>query len=145
MNCHDAHKRLNEYLDGELPDSVRSNIELHLHGCTSCRERLAELQHVDHLFRSMTSGGFPTPPDLVHRALAELPPTGLTQSAPAATRRGQLGRPHHPSRRGSDPPDIPSVGGVPGTLTLREVCGVHSDDHNVDSVDLNQSTVTMVQ
>lgn len=117
MNCHDAHQQLNEYLDGELPGSVRSRIELHLQDCASCRERLAELQHVDHLFRSMTADGFPPPPDLVHRALAELPPTGLQQSAPPSTPSG------HP---GTSAPSEPTGVLILPTSRLSEESRAHS-------------------
>ena len=35
-DCNETLRELNAFLDGELPDEVRTHIHLHLEGCTDC-------------------------------------------------------------------------------------------------------------
>jgi len=44
MNCQAASDRLGEYLDGELTDELRAQVQVHLDGCDACRQELARLQ-----------------------------------------------------------------------------------------------------
>jgi anti-sigma factor RsiW len=45
MSTHDTIvDRLSDYLDGELDDAARLEVESHLKGCTACRETLEELR-----------------------------------------------------------------------------------------------------
>ena len=37
MNCNEIKPELVAYLDGELPDAVRSQVEAHLQSCADCR------------------------------------------------------------------------------------------------------------
>lgn len=46
---------LSDYLDGEVPDRVRRDLESHLKGCQTCRRILRELRKVDEITRSEAS------------------------------------------------------------------------------------------
>lgn len=43
MNCKEVKPELVAYLDGELPDPVRSEVEIHLQGCAACRAERDQL------------------------------------------------------------------------------------------------------
>lgn len=51
MNCHDAGRMLDAYLDEELTAAEASSIASHLEGCVACRERLEALEALGHLVR----------------------------------------------------------------------------------------------
>ena len=44
MNCPQTQTELSAYVDGELPPSIRAEVEAHIEGCAACRKRLAELR-----------------------------------------------------------------------------------------------------
>lgn len=44
MTCEQAQQLLDDFIDATLPEGDRSRLEVHLAGCESCREDLAELQ-----------------------------------------------------------------------------------------------------
>ena len=44
MNCPQIQTELSAYVDGELPPSIRAEVEAHIEGCAACRKRLAELR-----------------------------------------------------------------------------------------------------
>jgi anti-sigma factor RsiW len=44
MNCRQVQRRLNAYLDGELPAGMRRTLEAHLEGCSACARELEEHQ-----------------------------------------------------------------------------------------------------
>jgi len=46
MDCKKAKRKLNRYLDGELPVRDRDHVEQHLRGCLSCRNELERLRGV---------------------------------------------------------------------------------------------------
>lgn len=43
MTCQQVERELSAYLDGELTAAARAGVDAHVAGCSSCRERLAEL------------------------------------------------------------------------------------------------------
>ena len=47
MDCAASDERLRAYLDGELSDDERAEVEGHLTGCDACRRALEEHRHVD--------------------------------------------------------------------------------------------------
>ena len=58
MTCADV--RLDEYLDGELDDPVRGEIDRHLDSCASCREELERSRRLESLLKkSVPSGAAP--------------------------------------------------------------------------------------
>lgn len=60
MRCQKVRERLSAYLDGELEDAARREVERHLAGCESCRETYAELEQVHALLvRAERSEGSP--------------------------------------------------------------------------------------
>jgi len=46
MNCNEIETRLNDYLDGTLPDAEKKLVEIHLEGCLNCREELLRLRNL---------------------------------------------------------------------------------------------------
>ncbi len=46
MNCQEIQKELSAYLDGEVGDGLRAEMEAHLVGCPQCRQQLAGLRRV---------------------------------------------------------------------------------------------------
>ena len=42
MACEDVVQLITAYLDGDLPDDVRSEVDHHLDGCDGCRNVLAQ-------------------------------------------------------------------------------------------------------
>ncbi len=44
MNCRDIEQELSAYLDGEVTDAVRAEIEAHIAACPNCRKRVTELK-----------------------------------------------------------------------------------------------------
>ena len=44
MNCNEAQRNLNDFLDGELPESTRSGLHEHLGACDVCREHERQLR-----------------------------------------------------------------------------------------------------
>jgi anti-sigma factor RsiW len=53
MNCHDAGRMLDAYIDGELAPADAASMAGHLEGCAACRERLATLESLGRLVRSV--------------------------------------------------------------------------------------------
>jgi hypothetical protein len=76
-------ERLSVYLDGELPQTERAEVDAHLRGCAACARHLEELAAVDAAARDLP---VPAPPgyfdSLPARVAARLP-------APRTTRRPQ--------------------------------------------------------
>ena len=52
MNCKEVKPELVAYLDGELQDSIRSDVEAHLESCAACR---AERENLASTLRSLES------------------------------------------------------------------------------------------
>lgn len=53
MNCHEASRLLDAYLDVELPPGEARLVAEHVDGCLECRQRLAALQSLGRLIRSV--------------------------------------------------------------------------------------------
>jgi len=53
MNCTDITTQLDEYLDGRMDDSTRSEFMAHIWSCESCREKLDQAQDVQTLLSRM--------------------------------------------------------------------------------------------
>lgn len=51
MTCRTLAEQIHPYIDGELPESGRPDVERHLAGCPACRESLAALQGLGRLLR----------------------------------------------------------------------------------------------
>jgi anti-sigma factor (TIGR02949 family) len=49
MNCKQVQRRLNAYLDGELPAEMRQTLEAHLDGCSACAHEWAAHQKLRQL------------------------------------------------------------------------------------------------
>ena len=54
-NCRQIRDRLSSYLDGELGDELRVDVDAHLEMCLSCRQQLQDLKELDDACR-MTLG-----------------------------------------------------------------------------------------
>jgi len=76
MNCDDARRLLNPYVDGELELTSQLDVERHLDGCTGCATRVEGLQSLQLALSS---------PALYHRAPPSLH-ARLATPAPAAAR-----------------------------------------------------------
>jgi hypothetical protein len=46
MHCPQIQTELSAYVDGELPPSIRAEVEAHIEGCPHCQEHLAELRRL---------------------------------------------------------------------------------------------------
>jgi len=46
MNCHHVRKKLSAFQDGELSDSLKQEIQIHLRECADCAAVLAEMEQV---------------------------------------------------------------------------------------------------
>lgn len=70
MTAH-VYERLSAFLDEELPDADRADVDLHLESCPECAQRLAELRAVDALALTLSGDAEPGP-DLSARVRARL-------------------------------------------------------------------------
>jgi anti-sigma factor RsiW len=59
-SCHDYEELLSGYLDGELTQQGRQEVELHVDGCSSCRHALDELTRIREEVGGLTESQ-PTP------------------------------------------------------------------------------------
>ena len=57
---HPENEFLNSYLDGELADAVRLEVDSHLRACSDCREELSGLQRVKTGLRAMPRRTLPS-------------------------------------------------------------------------------------
>jgi anti-sigma factor RsiW len=53
MNCHDAGRLLDAYIDDELGPAEAASIADHIEGCAACRQRLANRESLGRLVRSV--------------------------------------------------------------------------------------------
>jgi anti-sigma factor RsiW len=53
MNCHDADRLLDAYIDDELGPAETASIADHIEGCAACRQRLANRESLGRLVRSV--------------------------------------------------------------------------------------------
>jgi anti-sigma factor (TIGR02949 family) len=71
MNCDDADRFLDAYLDGELEPAKKAELERHLAGCPECEEKLAHLRRLRD-FVAANAPHYPAPPELKGKVLARL-------------------------------------------------------------------------
>jgi anti-sigma factor RsiW len=71
MNCEDADRFLDAYVDGELEAGERSEFEEHLAGCAGCDEKIEGLRRFRSFFAA-NAPRYPAPPDLRAKVLARL-------------------------------------------------------------------------
>jgi mycothiol system anti-sigma-R factor len=78
-HCEEALREVQRFLDGELDQSVRSQIELHLSDCPPCMQRVEFRRHIKIMVSSKCSGdAVPAHVDQKIRDLIralDLPPT----------------------------------------------------------------------
>ncbi|HEV3139061.1 MAG TPA: anti-sigma factor [Vicinamibacterales bacterium] len=60
MNCHEAGRMLDAYIDDELNSADTAAIAEHIEGCAACRQRLADLESLRRLLRSVPYHAAPT-------------------------------------------------------------------------------------
>jgi anti-sigma factor RsiW len=60
MNCHDAGRLLDAYIDDELGPAEAASIADHIEGCAACRQRLANRESLGRLVRSVPYHVAPT-------------------------------------------------------------------------------------
>jgi anti-sigma factor RsiW len=70
MNCHDAGGMLDAYIDNELAPAQAAAIADHIEGCRSCRDRLAALESLGRLVRSLP---YRAAPDRLRTAVVTAP------------------------------------------------------------------------
>jgi anti-sigma factor RsiW len=93
MNCHDADRLLDAYIDDELGPAEAASIADHIEGCAACRQRLANRESLGRLVRSVPYHAAPT---RLRTAIASAPrrsrvtPTTLAAAA-AVTIAATLG------------------------------------------------------
>jgi anti-sigma factor (TIGR02949 family) len=71
MNCDDADRFLDAYLDGELEPAKKAELEQHLAGCPECEQKLAHLRRLRD-FVAANAPHYPAPPELKAKVLARL-------------------------------------------------------------------------
>ncbi|MFZ0504557.1 MAG: anti-sigma factor [Chthoniobacterales bacterium] len=71
MNCDDADRFLDAYLDGELEPAKKAELEQHLAGCPACEQKLAHLRRFREFFDA-NAPHYPAPPELKAKVLARL-------------------------------------------------------------------------
>ena len=71
MNCEEADRFLDAYLDGELEAAQRTELEQHLADCPECRQKLERLRQFRAFF-SANAPHYPAPPELRSKVLARL-------------------------------------------------------------------------
>ena len=57
--CQSGVELLMEYLEGQLPDDVRSAIEAHVAGCPRCEAFIASYRETPQLLRAATAASLP--------------------------------------------------------------------------------------
>jgi anti-sigma factor RsiW len=70
MNCHDAGRLLDAYIDDELDPAEAASIAGHIEGCPACRQRLANLESLGRLVRSVP---YHAAPDRLRTKIASAP------------------------------------------------------------------------
>jgi mycothiol system anti-sigma-R factor len=71
MNCEEADRFLDAYLDGELEPDKRAELEQHLLECAECGEKLRRLREFRSFFAA-NAPHYPAPPELRNKVLARL-------------------------------------------------------------------------
>jgi anti-sigma factor (TIGR02949 family) len=71
MNCDEADRFLDAYLDGELEPAKKAELEQHLAGCPECQRKLDQLRRLRE-FVAVNAPHYPAPPELKGKVLARL-------------------------------------------------------------------------
>jgi anti-sigma factor (TIGR02949 family) len=71
MNCEEADRFLDAYLDGELDPAKRAELEQHLAGCAECQQKLDRLRQFREFFTA-NAPHYPAPPELKGKVLARI-------------------------------------------------------------------------
>jgi anti-sigma factor (TIGR02949 family) len=71
MNCDEADRFLDAYLDGELEPDKRAELEQHLAGCPECKQKLDQLRQLREFFTA-SAPHYPAPPELKGKVVARL-------------------------------------------------------------------------
>ncbi|HYZ75591.1 MAG TPA: zf-HC2 domain-containing protein [Chthoniobacterales bacterium] len=71
MNCEEADRLLDAYLDGELEPDKRAALEQHLDGCPECKQKLDRLRRLREFFTA-NAPHYSAPPELKGKVLARL-------------------------------------------------------------------------
>lgn len=92
-DCHMARERLSSYVDAQLPEAERAELEAHLAGCAGCRSELSSLTQMLRVLRAVKA---PAAPDLVSGVRERLARRPWWQTLPAKLPRVSLAwRPMH--------------------------------------------------
>jgi hypothetical protein len=59
MNCHDSQEKLNDYIDGLLPDELRDGLDAHLEQCPKCKAELERLRMLVQKTRALPTSIMP--------------------------------------------------------------------------------------
>lgn len=78
--CRDLATQLNDYLDGELPADLCSELEGHFSDCPDCRVVLDTLGRTVQILRDLDVAPPPLPADLEARLLERLIPPAPTST-----------------------------------------------------------------
>jgi len=84
MNCHEVGRALDAYIDDELTPAEAASIGDHIEGCAACGRRLAALESIGRLVRSLP---YHAAPDRLQTKIASVPrraritPTTLASAA----------------------------------------------------------------
>ncbi|MBV8100355.1 MAG: anti-sigma factor, partial [Verrucomicrobia bacterium] len=71
VNCEEADRFLDAYLDGELEPEKRAELEQHLASCPECKQKLDRLRRLREFFTA-SAPHYPAPPELKGKVLARL-------------------------------------------------------------------------
>ncbi len=66
MQCQQVQLLLNRYIDGEIPEAVRGELDRHLEACAVCRAEVERLRKLEPLFAGLP---MPPPPDNLTAAI----------------------------------------------------------------------------
>jgi anti-sigma factor RsiW len=73
VNCREVSGFLHDYIEGELPEDVRSEFERHLDACTNCHEYLAQYRKTIERSKALGRRDEPAiPEDLVKAVLGTI-------------------------------------------------------------------------
>lgn len=67
--CMETLREIERFLDGELMDDLRSNVQKHLSGCNPCMDQTEFRRHLKDMIASKCTGDAP-PPELLVRIRA---------------------------------------------------------------------------
>jgi len=83
-HCVAMFEKLSEYIDDELDDLTRAQLETHIDGCVSCKYCLATLKKTIKLCRQLAVNPVP---ESFHLKLKEMILQNLSESGPRAQKR----------------------------------------------------------